>query len=280
MQTLNPHLAQWRPSLLIKATLWLHAAMLLALVVSPDRWRWILAAFCMNHLLLTAAGMWPRSTWLGPNHIRLPPESAARNEIALTIDDGPDPEVTPQVLELLDRHGVKATFFCVGQEAARYPDLCKAMVERGHAVENHTQRHPHYFAFLGPAGLTREIQAAQDTLAAITGRAPRLFRAPAGLRNPFLDPVLARLGLHLAAWTRRGFDTRSADAGVVYARLMKGLKPGSILLMHDGNSARSADGTPVILQVLPVLLDAAAAAGLRFVLLHEACDTGRRSGSP
>lgn len=260
----------WRPSPLIRITLVLHAAMLMAFVAYPHAWPWILATLCANHLILTAAGMWPRSTWLGPNWTRLPPGSAARGEIALTIDDGPHPEVTPQVLELLDRYGIKASFFCVGAEAARYPELCRTIVERGHAIENHTQRHPHYFAFLGPAGLAREIQAAQDTLSAIAGRTPIFFRAPAGLRNPFLDPVLSKLGLRLAAWTRRGFDTRTSDPVIVNRRLTMDLKAGAILLLHDGNSARSSSGVPVIVAVLPELFDAAAAAGLHFVTLNHA----------
>lgn len=263
------HVRPWRPTLLIAATLLLHAAMLAALLAYPGKWPWILATLIANHLVLTVVGLWPRSTWLGPNWTCLPPAAAARGEIALTIDDGPHPEVTPQVLDLLDRYGVKASFFCVGSEALRYPELCKTIVARGHAIENHSQHHPHHFALLGPAGLQREIQAAQDTFRAITGRAPVFFRAPAGLRNPFLDPVLAKLGLHLAAWTRRGFDTRSADPLVVHSRLTKGLKAGAILLLHDGNSARSSAGVPVILAVLPQLLETAAAAGLHFVPLHD-----------
>ena len=120
------------------------------------------------------------------------------------------------------------------------------------------------------AQLTREIQTAQDTLTALTGRTPVFFRAPAGIRNPFLDPVLARLGLRLVAWTRRGFDTRSADPATVSRRLTSGIQPGAILLLHDGNSARSASGVPVIVAVLPALLDAVAAAGLRLVTLADA----------
>jgi peptidoglycan/xylan/chitin deacetylase (PgdA/CDA1 family) len=256
--------------LLIRLTLLLHVALPIAILADPVAWPWALALLLANHALLTAVGLWPRSTWLGPNWTRLPPAAAARGEIALTIDDGPDPEVTPQVLDLLDRHGVKATFFCIGAKAARYPQLCKAIVERGHALENHSQQHRHYFSLLGPAGLAREIRQAQETLTAITGRRPQFFRAPAGLRNPFLDPVLARLGLHLAAWTRRGFDTRTQDAAAVSRRLMRGLHAGAILLLHDGNCARTEEGVPVIVAVLPGLLEAAATAGLRFVTLSSA----------
>jgi peptidoglycan/xylan/chitin deacetylase (PgdA/CDA1 family) len=260
----------WRMPVLVRITLLLHAALLAALVIRPGSWPWLLALLFANHAVLTAVGLWPRSTWLGQNWTRLPSAAAARGEIALTIDDGPDPEVTPKVLDLLDRYNAKATFFCIGDNAARHPALCRRMVERGHALENHSQRHRHNFALLGWAGMMREVQAGQDTLYAIAGRRPAFFRAPAGLRNPFLDPVLARLGLRLVAWTRRGYDTRATDPDLVRRRLMRDLTPGAILLMHDGNCARTASGEPVILAALPALLDAAAAAGLRFVTLPAA----------
>lgn len=261
--------------LLLRLSLALHAAMALALLVQPSAWRWVLAVFLVNHLLLTAAGLWPRSNWLGRSWTRLPDQCAARGELALTIDDGPDPDVTPAVLDLLDRLEVKATFFCIGEKARRYPALCCEIVARGHDVQNHSERHRHDFAMLGPRAYRRELQAAQDSLTAVTGRRPQFFRAPAGLRNPFLGPVLASMGLHLAAWTRRGYDTRSGDAAVVYRRLLPAVVPGAILLLHDGNCARSAAGVPVILDVLPMLVRQASAAGFHFVTLSHAlqCDT-------
>ena len=264
------HTPRWRMPLLVRMSIALHAAMLLMIVVYPHRWAWALAAIVANHLVITLVGLLPRSTWLGVNFTRLPPGAAARGEIALTIDDGPDPVVTPQVLDLLDRYDVKATFFCIGDNAERYPELCKDIVARGHVVENHGQRHPHYFALLGTAGLAREIQRGQDTLTRITGQCPVFYRAPSGLRNPFLDPVLARLGLRLAAWSRRGYDTCTPDAAKVRRRLLRDLKAGSILLVHDGNCARTAAGVPVVLEVLPAVIGAARDAGLRFVTLASA----------
>ena len=261
---------RWQATPLIRASIALHLLAFLLVIAEPGRWRWALAAVLADHVLLMLVGLWPRSNWLGPNWTRLPAAAAARNEIALTIDDGPDPVVTPQVLALLDRHAVRATFFCVGEKAARYPDLCREIARRGHAVENHSQHHRHHFALLGRAGLMRELQAAQDTLAAIAGRRPAFFRAPAGLRNPFLDPVLARLGLRLVSWSARAYDTRTGDAGRVESRLLRGLRPGAILLLHDGNAARTPEGVPVILAALPAVLDAAGTAGLRFVTLQQA----------
>jgi peptidoglycan/xylan/chitin deacetylase (PgdA/CDA1 family) len=260
----------WHPTPLIRASIALHGLALVAVIAEPAHWRWALGTVVINHLVLTAVGLWPRSHGLGPNWTRLPAAAAARREIALTIDDGPDPLVTPQVLDMLDRHAVHATFFCVGEQAARYPDLCREIVRRGHAVENHSQHHRHTFSLLGPRGFMRELQAAQSSLGQITGQPPLFFRAPAGLRNPFLDPVLTRLGLTLASWSARGFDTRIGDAGRVKRALLRRLQAGAILLLHDGNAARSPRGIPVILEVLPAVLESAAAAGLRFVRLRDA----------
>ena len=259
-----------RPTLFVRASLLLHMLALLAVAAAPGQWAWALGAVLVNHLLLAAIGLWPRSHWLGLNWTRLPDAAAARGEIALTIDDGPDPLVTPRVLDLLDRYAAQATFFCIGEKAERYPDLCREIVRRGHAVENHSQHHRHHFSLMGPGAIRRELQAAQDTFSAVSGQRPVFFRAPAGLRNPFLDPVLAGLGLTLASWSVRGFDTRTGDALRVKTRLLRGLRAGGILLLHDGNSARTKGGNPVILEVLPALLESAASAGLRWVTLRHA----------
>ena len=110
--------------------------------------------------------------------------------------------------------------------------------------------------------MANEIQRAQATIADVVGEAPRFFRAPAGLRNPFLDPILSRLGLRLASWTRRGFDTVTREPEVVMRRLRRNLNAGDIVLLHDGHAARTRSGTPVIHAVLPALLAAVAAAKL------------------
>jgi peptidoglycan/xylan/chitin deacetylase (PgdA/CDA1 family) len=262
--------ARWQPALLIRVSIVLHLLALILVIAEPGQWRWAAGGVVVNQVLLVLAGLWPRSNWLGSNWRQLPAAAAARNEIAMTIDDGPDPVVTPQVLDILERYAARATFFCIGDKAARYPDLCREILRRGHALENHSQHHRHTFAFLGYSGFVRELQAGQDTLAAIAGQRPMFFRAPAGLRNPLLDPVLHRLDLQLASWSARGFDTCIGDAVRVKSRLLRGLRAGAILLLHDGNAARTASGIPVILEVLPAVLAAAAAEGLNFVTLRQA----------
>lgn len=259
---------------LLWATGAVHAGALVALLAAPAQWPWALAALALNHAVLTAVGLWPRSTALGENLLRLPAAAAARREVAITIDDGPDPEVTPAVLDLLDAHGARATFFCIAERAARHPALVREIVQRGHSVQNHSHVHRHHFSLLGPRGFAREIGAAQDVLAPLAGEAPRFFRAPAGLRNPFLAPVLHRLGLTLASWTRRGFDTRERDPQRVLQRLTRGLAAGDILLLHDGHCARDAQGRPVVLTVLPQLLAELRRLQLVAVTLPQALDAG------
>lgn len=248
----------------------LHLLALLAVLRAPDAWPWALGAVVLNHLAITGLGLWPRSTWLGENITRLPAAAAARGEVALTLDDGPDPVLTPQVLDLLDAAGVQATFFVIAERAAAHPALLREIVQRGHEVQNHSWRHPHAFSLFGPRRIAGELQRAQAFLRTAGGAAPTLFRAPAGLRNVFLGPILHRMGLRLASWTRRGFDTRDGDASRVLARLTHGLRGGDILLLHDGHCAATPEGRPVVLEVLPALIAQARRSGLRFVRLGDA----------
>lgn len=264
-----PRSRPWRPAPPLITSAGVHAAAAAWVLVAPAQWPVAAAVVAANHAVLGAAGLWPKSRLLGPNLLRLPPEAALRSEMSLTFDDGPDPEVTPAVLDLLARYDARASFFCIGERAQRYPDLCRDIVARGHSVENHTQHHSRWFPFLGMRGIAREIGAAQETITFVAGQMPVFFRAPAGLRNPLLEPVLARLGLRLAAWTGRGFDTVTRDPATVAHRMLRRLAAGDILLLHDGNSARSASGARVVLEALPRMLEAIAARGLKSVTLRE-----------
>jgi peptidoglycan/xylan/chitin deacetylase (PgdA/CDA1 family) len=223
----------------------------------------VLGALGANHLALFFAVLCPRGQLLGPNLVRLPAAAVRRREISLTFDDGPDPEVTPRVLELLDRYQAKASFFCIGERAAAHAELVKEIARRGHSVENHSYHHYNAFAFFSISRLRREVDAAQGAVAAITGRSPAFFRAPAGFRSPLLDPVLASRGLRYVSWTRRGFDAVSGNSTRILRELTRGLAAGDVLLMHDT--------VPVVLSVLPALLEQVSAQGLKAVSLASAC---------
>ena len=261
---------------MIRASLALHAGAIGAVIIRPHWWPWALSAVVADHLLLTASGLWPRSHLLGPNWTHLPPlagvpaPGAPRAAVAITIDDGPDPEVTSRVLDLLDEHEARATFFCIGERVDRHPALARAIVARQHEIGKHTYRHVMHFSLLGPRGLAQEVGRAQEAIGTATGEVARFFRAPAGLRNPFLEPVLRRANLQLVSWTRRGFDTVSGSAGRVLDSLTRDLQGGDILLLHDGHAARTSSGSPVILEVLPRLLQALAAAQLASITLRAA----------
>lgn len=235
----------------------------LGLLALPWGALWFVLWLLANHGVLAIAGTIPRSRLLGPNQTRLSAELRSRHHVGLSFDDGPDPEVTPQVLDLLAQNDVRATFFLIGSRAAAHPELVQKILEQGHVVQNHTHHHSSWFCTYTPRQLERELRAAQEALAGAGAPAADQFRAPAGVRSPWLQPVLDRLGLRLVSWTHRGFDTSQPDPRRVLARLTRGLEPGAILLLHDGNSARDAQGTPVVLTVLPRLLIELERRGLR-----------------
>jgi peptidoglycan/xylan/chitin deacetylase (PgdA/CDA1 family) len=258
----------WRPSPFLAASAGLHGLALVTLAASPQSWSLVLAAILGNHLAIGAAGMFPRCGWLGPNITRLPVAAARGGLVGLTFDDGPDPEVTPAILDLLEKARARATFFCIGQRAEAHPDLVAAIRAHGHGVENHSYSHPNGFALRASDGLRREVVGAQNAIERAGGGRPTLFRAPAGIQNPWLAAVLSTAGLSLVSWTRRGFDTVTRDGARVASRLVHGLGPGDILLLHDGSSAVGAGGSPVVLEALPRVLDEMSRKGLRSEALH------------
>jgi peptidoglycan-N-acetylglucosamine deacetylase len=194
-----------------------------------------LGSVAANHLGLTAVGLWPKSQLLGPNITRLNEIARIDCKVALTFDDGPNPQVTPWVLDTLDRHNIKASFFCIGKSVIEHPRLARQIIARGHRIENHSQQHAHAFSTFGFTRLKIDIETAQKAIADTVGIMPTLFRAPAGLRSPLLEPVLEPLGLRLVSWTRRGFDTVEKDAEKIFQRITQRLQAGDIVLLHDGN---------------------------------------------
>jgi peptidoglycan/xylan/chitin deacetylase (PgdA/CDA1 family) len=236
-----------------------------------------LLAIMSAHALWLGPTLVPGCSWAGEVVMNLgaaragagspePIAPADSREVWLTIDDGPHPEDTPLLLDLLDQYGAKATFFIIGARAASLPHLVEEVVRRGHGVGNHTQHHPQYlFWAYGPRGVKREIGDCQKLLASITaGAEPRWFRAPAGFKNPFAQVEVERLGLRLACWSARGRDGVIKDQAEILSRLKAGIKPGAILLMHE--SRDDGKGGRLAPQVLKALLQELAERGFRCVL--------------
>lgn len=258
---------RYRPTPLLLGSAALHAAGAVALAVAPRHWPAVAGTLFADHVLLAGLSLWPRSRLLGPNRSRLPEAAARRGEVALTFDDGPDPEITPRVLDFLEDAGARATFFCIGRRVAAHPDLAAEIVRRGHRIENHTWSHPNAFACYLPAAQRREVLRAQEAIESAAGRAPGLFRPPAGFRNPLTERELFHAGLTLASWTRRGYDTVERDPEAILRRLLDGLAAGDVLLLHDGSAVRGG-GNPVVLEVLPRLLEELSVRGLKAVPLE------------
>ncbi len=213
-----------------------------------------LGVLFLSHLLVLFPTLVANCQWWGPVITRF---ETSQREVWLTIDDGPDALHTPQMLELLAHFDATATFFTIGEKAAQLPDEIARICAGGHDVANHTWSHPSgsFWAFL-PRRIATEID-----------RYPlrsRFFRAPAGLKNFFLHPLLARREMLLVGWTVRGLDTASRDPAAVAARIGRGLRPGAILLLHEGHRTETApDFHP---RCLELTLEMLAKEGYRCVL--------------
>ncbi len=196
--------------------------------------------------------------------IRKGPRNARR--LALTFDDGPDPVHTPKVLELLRGAGVHATFFVVGERAARAPGLVREMAAAGHEVENHTWSHSNLW-LCGPGRTAREISLVQELVTRLTGRQPRFFRPPWGMMNLAVFPTLRRLGMRCVLWSNQPEGLRSVAPEEMASRVIRGASPGAIVDLHDAEGVR---GAPLrLLEALPRMLDGLAAAGYACVSLSE-----------
>ncbi len=214
-------------------------------------WRIGLPLLLLSHLGILWGTLWPQSRLYGPVLTRLPVDD---NRVWLTIDDGPSDDATA-ILDLLDAHHARATFFVVGDRAAQRPDAIREIVRRGHALGNHSASHPSaWFWALGPWRMRNEITRCQDILQRITGAAPRWFRAVVGMSNPFVSLSLARHGLARVAWSARGFDAVAADAQTVVSRIERNLRPGAIVLLHEGaRHGRNVETIAMLLRRLDAL---------------------------
>jgi peptidoglycan/xylan/chitin deacetylase (PgdA/CDA1 family) len=189
-----------------------------------------------------------------------------RSAVALTFDDGPNPSVTPALLDLLDDHGAKATFFLIGRYAAAEPGLVRELAGRGHAIGNHTHTHPN-LAFLSPAALQAQLQQCDEAIANIVGRPSLWMRPPFGARSPILNSIVRRRGgAGVVMWSKWGRDWAPQPSGRVIQRLAR-VEGGDILLLHDGDHRVARGDRRHTVEALAHWLPRWKNAGLRFVTL-------------
>ncbi len=190
--------------------------------------------------------------------------SSSRRCVALTFDDGPDPRSTPALLELLRMEKVPAAFFCIGKKVESDPELAARIVREGHLLENHSYAHSNFTNFYSTARLQAELVQTQAVVEKASGVSPKYFRPPVGLSNPGTFRAARNLNLQVIGWTIRSLDTVIASPDKIVARVKRGLQPGAIILLHDGNIPAEK-----LLATVKSLLDTVRGLGYEIVRLDE-----------
>ena len=190
-----------------------------------------LAVLASSHAILLAGTLMPNSRLFGPIVTR-----SSGVGLLITIDDGPDPRTTPELLEVLREHRLRAVFFLIGTRAERHPELVLAIEKEGHEIGNHTYSHAAgRFWCIGPKGARREVERCDAVIESLTGEKPKFFRSPAGHSNPFVRLAAIRAGKTLMGWSVRGFDGVRTPRSSVLRRLKRAHQiPDAILLLHEG----------------------------------------------
>lgn len=173
-----------------------------------------------------------------------------KNHIAITFDDGPNDKFTPQVLNLLKKFNVKATFFCVGKQVQKHPEIVQRIIAEGHVVGNHTFTHDEQFGFFNTNKVISELLETNLIIKETTGKDVKLFRPPFGVTNPRIKKALVKTNLMSIGWNVRSLDTTSKSVTLILSSIFRVVKKGDVILLHD-TSEKSID----VLEQLLVLLD-------------------------
>ncbi|RMZ60547.1 polysaccharide deacetylase family protein [Chryseobacterium nematophagum] len=153
-------------------------------------------------------------------------------EVALTFDDGPT-EFTPQFLDLLKEYNIKATFFCIGKQIEKYPEIFKRIILEGHTIGNHTFSHSNNTGFLSTSQITNEIERCDEIIFKVGNIKTNLYRPPFGVTNPNIAKAIKKTHKKSIGWNIRSLDTITPDEKKIYKKVTKNLKKGSIILLHD-----------------------------------------------
>jgi len=156
-----------------------------------------------------------------------------KDQVALTFDDGPHPEYTPQVLELLEQFNAKATFFCIGKHMESYPGLVQKIIDAGHTIGNHTYSHNKAFGFFGTTRVVSELKKTNEIFNGLTKKQMLLYRPAFGVTNPNIQKAVRVLGLQSIGWSVRSLDTTNLSETVIFNRIINRLSEGDIILLHD-----------------------------------------------
>ena len=179
------------------------------------------------------------SAWIGSNyhvkaHCSNPSET--QNKIAITFDDGPS-EFTPKILDLLQKHNATASFFCIGKNIVAHPDILLQTFENGHIIGNHSYYHAKNFDWKNKQHVVLELENTDEAIFSIISKKPKFFRPPYGVTNPAIANAVSQTKHHVIGWNIRSMDGISNDEQSIFGRVIKQLRPGAIILMHDTSQA-------------------------------------------
>lgn len=216
------------------------------------------AAFALNEIAN------PRGAFLGKVHWKGDPGG-----VALSFDDGPHPEYTPRILETLDRFQAKASFFVIGRYLEKYGNLVAAASRAGHLIANHSFHHFRAMSFFSTEKIRGEIFQCQEELEKWVGYRPRFYRQPAGFRNPRIFAILEELGMSLVGWQAHAFDNLVKEPRAMAQRILKSVRPGGVILLHDGWDRDEEQDRAPTLEALPLVLQGLKDRGLEFFTLDR-----------
>jgi peptidoglycan/xylan/chitin deacetylase (PgdA/CDA1 family) len=204
-----------------------------------------------------------RSQWFGPTDWRGRRDTGS---VALTFDDGPSAD-TERILDILDEHKLRVSFFMIGRNVERLPQTARRVAAEGHEIGNHSYSHP-IFLYRGSNETRRQLERTQDVITTATGVRPRVARPPCGVRTPGYFAATKALGLRTVQWDVAGFDWKQRTAKQIAHEVLIRARAGSIILLHDGDSGRKRDRSETVV-ALPLIIEGLRARGLRIVPLMQ-----------
>jgi peptidoglycan-N-acetylglucosamine deacetylase len=214
-----------------------------------------------------AHGAFHRNSPLFGRPITRVPAGHDERVVALTFDDGPNPDATPAILDALGERGVKATFFVLGRHAERWPDIVKRVADEGHAIGNHGYYH-RKLHFKSPAYVRDDLTRGTREIERSANVQPTLFRAPHGFRSPWVTAIARSLGQRTVGWSLGVWDSDRPGVEVIASRTVDGAKPGAILLLHDGDGYDPGGDRMQTARAVPLIVDRLLDQGYRFDLLR------------
>ena len=203
------------------------------------------------------------SVLFGPTLGKIPSD---RKVVALTFDDGPNPDATPLILDTLREKGVHATFFVLGSHVQRWPDLVQRIAHEGHQLGNHGYFH-RKLHFKSPFYVSRDIRLGIRAIKRAGAPAPQLFRAPHGFRSPWTTPIASSYGERTVGWSLGVWDSDRPGADEIVRRTLEGVQPGSIILLHDGDGYNPDGDRLQTAAALPIIIDRLKEQGYEFATL-------------